>query len=89
MARKVGQIDRIGHDYKVVLPNGPDLDRVPPFLISGSQGSSHCSLWLQQSLWLPWPPRPYYRFDFNFSLVACSAVDLSISASWRTWCSRV
>ena len=41
MARKVGQIDRIGHDYKVVLPNGPDLDRVPPFLISGSQGSSH------------------------------------------------
>jgi len=55
MARKVGQIDRIGHDYKVVLPNGPDLDRVPPFLISVSQGSSHCSLWLQLSLWLPWP----------------------------------
>jgi len=31
----------------------------------------------------------HYFFHFDSSLVARSAVVLSISASWRTWCSRV
>jgi hypothetical protein len=35
------------------------------------------------------PPDSHYRFHFDSSRVACPAVDLSMSASWRTWCSRV